>query len=136
MTFEQDFQTTRPASLEEDVHSTWFMNKPPTEEMAWMEILRKKRSYLESEEYVPKFSFSRVKVIGGSMTSPVTFVRHWELSNFSDDLSVSFLFESSKLLIDKKRSVNDSNNFVLEISYDSIDGTIFVQNTNNVISLW
>lgn len=135
MTFEQDFQTTRPASLEEDVHSTWFMKKPPTEEMAWMEILRKKRSYLESEEYVPKFSFSRVKVIGGSMTSnsPVTFVRHWELSNFSDDLSVSFLFESSKLLIDKKRSVNDSNNFVLEISYDSIDGTIFVQNTNNVI---
>lgn len=133
LTFEQDFQTTRPASLKEDVHSTWFFNKPSTEVMAWMEILKKKRSYFESEKYVSKMSFSRVKVIGGSMTSPVTFVRHWELANLSDDLSVSFLFETSKLLIDKKRSFMDSHNFVLEISYDSIDGTIFVQNTNNIV---
>lgn len=102
------------------------MNKLLMEEMVWMEILRKKCLYFEFEEYVLKFFFSWVKVIGGSMMLLVIFVCYWELSNFLDDLLVLFLFELLKLLIDKKRFFNDLNNFVFEILYDLIDGIIFV----------
>lgn len=38
VTFNQSFLTTRPESFEEDVHYTWFQNKPSTEEMACMVV--------------------------------------------------------------------------------------------------
>lgn len=38
VTFNQSFLTTRPASFEEDVHNTWFSNKPSTEELACMVV--------------------------------------------------------------------------------------------------
>lgn len=38
VTFEQAFHTTRPAYFKEDVHKTWFRNKPSTEQMACMVV--------------------------------------------------------------------------------------------------
>lgn len=98
LTFEQEFQTTRPPSLEEDVYNIWFSYKPSTEKMAWVEVLRKKRWYPDSAKSGKDVNFGRVRVIGGSMISPVTFIRHWELG---ENMSVSFQFETSKLMIEK-----------------------------------
>lgn len=98
LTFEQDFQTTQPASIEQDAYKTWFSYKPTTEMMAWMEVLREKRLYPDSAKSGKDVCFYSVRVIGGSMTSPVTFVRHWELE---ENMSVSFQFETSKITIKK-----------------------------------
>lgn len=90
VTSKQAFETKRPECIEEDVRKTWFSNKPLTEQMAWMVISRKKRSYPDFSKSAQEISFSGVKVIGGSMTSPVTFVCHWELAKVIDELKVSF----------------------------------------------
>lgn len=127
VTFEQNFQTTRLTCIEEDVHNTWFSNKPPTEEMAWLEILRKKRSYLESAKSKQELSFDLDLVIGGSMTSPVTFVCHWELAKMQDVSFAKFQFDTSKLTIEKFRD------FVLEVSFDALHETVLVQKTDKKV---
>lgn len=98
--------------------------------MAWMEILREKRLYPDSAKTGKDVYFGRVRVLGGSMTSPVTFVCHWELK---ENMSVSFHFEMSKFMIEKDMDfVFDLQRFILEISFDSIHETIFVQKTDTV----
>lgn len=129
MTFEQNFQTTRLACIEEEVHNTWFANKPPTEEMAWLEILRKKRSYSESAKYKQELSFNPDLVIGGSMTSPVTFVCHWELAKMQEVSFVKFQFDTSKLTIEKFRA------FVLEVSFDALHETVFVKKADQKVMI-
>lgn len=138
MTFEQNFQTTRVTCIEEDVYNTWFSSKPSTEEMAWLEILRKKRSYPESAKSKQEYYFLSDLVIGGSMTSPVTFVRHWQLNNSKnfEFFSCRFQFETSNLKIEKCVLSGEDPSFVLEISYDSLHETIFAQKSDeNVIIL-
>lgn len=128
MTFEQNFQTTRLACIEEEVHNTWFANKPPTEEMAWLEILRKKRSYSESAKSKQELSFNPDLVTGGSMTSPVTFVCHWELAEMQE-VFVKFQFDTSKLTIEKIHA------FVLEVSFDALHETVFVQKADQKVMI-
>lgn len=128
MTFEQNFQTARLACIEEEVHNTWFANKPPTEEMAWLEILRKKRSYSESAKSKEELSFNPDLVNGGSMTSPVTFVRHWELAEMQE-VFVKFQFDTSKLTIEKIHA------FVLEVSFDALHETVLVQKTDKKVMI-
>lgn len=98
--------------------------------MAWMEVLRKKRMYPDSAKTGKDVNVGRVRVLGGSMISPVTFVRHWELK---ENMSVSFHFETSKLMIKKDMTdLFDIQRFILEISFNSIHETIFVQKTDTV----
>lgn len=131
--YKQDFTTTRPRSIEEDVCQAWFSNKPSSEDMAWMEIVRDKRSYSQSARNGRDLSFLGVRVDGGSMISPVTFVSHWKLStNYQKNLTISFQAESSKLII--KKDVfsfdNEGNSFALEVTYGSLYDTIIVQKTD------
>ena len=106
--------------------------------MAWLEIIRKKRSYPDSAKYGQELSFPGVRVVGGSMTSPVTFVSHWELSkNYQKNLNVCFQAESSKLKIEKNvtTSDKDGNPFILEATYDSLHDTIIIQKTDACLAI-
>ena len=106
--------------------------------MAWLEIIRKKRSYPDSAKYGQELSFPGVRVVGGSMTSPVTFVSHWELSkNYQKNLNVCFQADSSKLKIEKNVTLfdNDGNPFILEATYDSLHDTIIVQKTSSCLAI-
>ena len=104
--------------------------------MAWLEIIRKKRSYPDSAKYGQELSFPGVRVVGGSMTSPVTFVSHWELSkNYKKNLKVCFQAESSKLKIEKTPFDKDGKSFILEATYDSLHDTIIVQKTDACVTL-
>lgn len=133
ITYKQDFTSTSPRSIEEDVCHAWFSNKPSSEDMAWMEIVRQKRSYPESARNGRDLSFTGVRVDGGSMISPVTFVSHWKLStNYQKNLTVSFQAESSKLIIKKDVFLfdNEGNSFALEVTFESLYDTVIVQKTD------
>lgn len=123
MTSKQAFETKRPECIEEDVRKTWFSNKPLTEQMAWMVISRKKRSYPDFSKSAQEISFSEMKVIGGSMTSPVTFVCHWELAKLIDELKVSFQFETKRIIIAKECKLETGNVPVLLLNHHSIHFT-------------
>ena len=100
--------------------------------MAWMVIVRKKRSYPESARNDREVSFTDVRVDGGSMISPVTFVPHWVLSTKNQQhLKVSFQAESSKLIIEKDvfSSDNEEKSFTLEVTFESLYDTIIFQKT-------
>ena len=131
--YKQDFTTTRPRSIEEDVCQAWFSNKPSSEDMAWMEIVRDKRSYSQSARNGRDLSFLGVRVDGGSMISQVTFVSHWKLStHYQKKLTISFQAESSKLIIKKDvfSFVNEGNSFALEVTFESLYDTVIVQKTD------
>lgn len=135
VTSKQAFETKRPECIEEDVRKTWFSNKPLTEQMAWMVISRKKRSYPDFSKSAQEISFSGVKVIGGSMTSPVTFVCHWELAKLIDELKVSFQFETKRMIIAKECKLETGNGtgFTLESSFDSLHENIIVHKTDRTL---
>ena len=127
--------TKRRLSIEEDVFHAWFSNKPSSEDMAWLEIIRKKRSYPDSAKFSRKFSFPGVRVIGGSMITPVTFVSHWELStNYQNNLTVSFQDESLNIRIEKGMN-GDGNLFIMEATYDSLYDTIIVHKTDTCLAM-
>ena len=128
ITYKQDFTTTSQRSIEEDVCHAWF-----SEDMAWMEIFKQKRSYPESARNGRDLSFTGVRVDGGSMISQVTFVSHWKLStHYQKKLTISFQAESSKLII--KKDVfsfdNEGNSFALEVTFESLYDTVIVQKTD------
>lgn len=103
--------------------------------MAWLEILRKKRSYPESAKSKQEYYFLPVLVIGGSMTSPVTFVCHWELAKLIDELKVSFQFETKRIIIAKECKLETGNgtSFTLESSFDSLHENIIVHKTDRTL---
>ena len=140
VTYEQYFTTTENSLVEEDVCHAWFSSKPSSEDMTWMEIIRKKRSYPESVRHGEALSFRGVRVVGGSMTSPVTFVQHCDLSkNYQDDLNVSFLPESSMFKIEKECTLEDvfaadkTAQFTLEAAFDSLHDTVVVHKGDTYI---
>nr|XP_022295826.1 uncharacterized protein LOC111105743 isoform X2 [Crassostrea virginica] len=142
VTYEQYFTTTEHSLVEEDVCHAWFSSKPSLEDMAWIEIIRKKRSYPESVRHGEALSFRGVRVVGGSMTSPVTFVQHCDLSkNFQNDLNFSFQPESSMFIIEKECSLediiagNDSPQFTLEAAFDSLHDTVVVHKGDTYIAM-
>ena len=127
--------TKRRLSIEEDVCHAWFSNKPSSEDMAWLEIIRKKQSYPDSAKFSREFSFPGVRVIGGSMITPFTFVSHWELStNYQNNLTVSFQDESSNIRIEKGM-IGDGNSFIMEATYDSLYDTIIVHKTDTYLAM-
>nr|XP_022298525.1 RNA-dependent RNA polymerase 2-like isoform X1 [Crassostrea virginica] len=142
VTYDQEFIISRPLSLEKDVCNEWFSNRPPSEDMAWMEIIRKKRSYPKSAKYGMKFSFRGVRIVGGSMTSPNTFVGHWKLLATNDryeHMEVSVQAESLKVNIEKHFDIddlfdtNDVFHFKLEVAFESLHDTIIVHKTSTCL---
>ena len=109
--------------------------------MAWMEIIRKKRSYPKSAKHGKEFSFRGVRIIGGSMISPITFVGHWKLLTTYDSykpMEVSLQAESLKMNIKKHLDLNDifagdDFHFTLEVAFDSLHDTIIVHKTSTCL---
>ncbi|XP_061173523.1 uncharacterized protein LOC133182687 [Saccostrea echinata] len=60
-----------------EVLKLWETNQRSTENMSWLQVLPSKRRTYMSPQGSKEIS-ERVEILGGSMISPVNFVRHWE----------------------------------------------------------
>lgn len=72
--------------------------------MSWLQTLPLKRRSFRAPETIVECN---VKVMGGSMTSPVEFVKHWEevaVAEFQQDSSVLVLTISAGIAIEIKLS--------------------------------